>query len=192
MPKSNFDFYFYVEHLGGNVDHLDLIKDFEAANPLGGNVVVFLKTRAMYDEVNGAARTYLVRDKKTNELVGFYSLCAGKIVLREDAKQKFRIAAIPGVEITNFAVNNSYKRNHPFPKSIGTHIFVNFILPKAKQVQEEIGASILYLYALPFTPLMKFYSSLGFTLPSKREASFIYKHCKPSYDKRCQFMFMPL
>lgn len=194
MLKSNYDSLFYVEHLGESSDHAKLIESFEPADPRGKNVVAYLKHNSMRDEINGTARTYLVRDNETDELVGFFTLCAGKVIQHERKSifRRLRVIATPGIEIMNFAVNKAYKNAHPLMKNIGTDIFVSFIFPIAQSTQNAIGARILYLYALPFPSLLHYYSTLGFILTTKHDSSVIYRHCKPTYDEHCKFMFMPL
>lgn len=192
MSESNIRPSFYQEHLGEKADHEAIIKNFEPADIRGSGVVNYLKKYALRDEIRGTVRTYLIREVGTGELVGFYSICAGKILQRQFVKYRFWKEAVSGIELFNFAVNNAYKERHPYVKTIGARIFVEFILPKAQLIQNELGAGILYLYALPEPTLISYYTKLGFSEAAKNEMSYIHRHCKPSYDRSCKFMFMVL
>lgn len=87
--------------------------------------------------------------------------------------------SIPAIELSNFAVNEAYRTNHPEVKGIGAYTFKYFILPIARCLAKYIGISSLYIYALPEEKLINHYKKLGFVrLPPKQE-KFIQHHVKP-------------
>ena len=96
---------FYREQLGTKHDHKRLICEFEATRPEGEGLRTYLQERAFIDESTGIIRTYLIRQRGTGELVGYYSIRAGNILLTRDGWK----SAISGIELTNFAVNGTYK-----------------------------------------------------------------------------------
>lgn len=181
---------FYREHLGKKEDHETLIQQFAPANPRGANLADFLKFDAFTQERKNYARTYLVRDSKTKELVGYYTLRCGEI-LQEGPKDN-PIIAISGIELMCFAVNGAYKEKHPEIKTIGSRIFCDFILRDARIAQTFSGAMILYIYALPGDSLKKYYTELGFKILPKNDQEFVHLFCKPSFDDECNFMYMLL
>ena len=96
---------FYREHLGEKSDHKSLIQDFQPTRPEGYGLTRYLQDQAFVDEESGNIRTYLIRQKGSGELVGYYSIRAGNILLR----QKESTNVISGIELTNFAVNGKYR-----------------------------------------------------------------------------------
>ena len=98
---------FYYEHLLDSSDNLRLIKEFCVANESGFGLERYLKEFARQDEESGAARTYLVKDKITHEIVAYYSLKSGLFTV--DAGEGY-FYSISAVELSNFAVNSSYRK----------------------------------------------------------------------------------
>ena len=68
---------FYYEHLLDSTDNLQLIKDFFVRNPSGQGLERYIKELAESDEKDGSARTYLVKDKFTHEIVAYFSIKNG-------------------------------------------------------------------------------------------------------------------
>ena len=91
---------FYREHLGEKSDHKSLIQDFQPTRPEGYGLTRYLQDQAFVDEEFGNIRTYLIRQKGTGELVGYYSIRAGNILLRQNESTN----VISGIELTNFAL----------------------------------------------------------------------------------------
>lgn len=179
---------FYREHLGAKSDHKELIQTFEATQPEGDGLRKYLQKHAFIDESTGNIRTYLIRQRGTGELVGYYSIRAGDILLMRDDWT----SAISGVELTNFAVNGAYRKKHPKITILGRRIFFDFILPQVRQLHETLGTSILYIYALDEEPLKKYYKTLGFSNLPEEDEKFVHSRCKPSYDGTCICMYMLL
>ena len=62
-----------VEHISNSSHDLSLIKSFEKHDNSRGPEY-YLKDAAWFDEENNLSRTYLVKDKATQELAGYFSL----------------------------------------------------------------------------------------------------------------------
>lgn len=140
---------FYREQLGTKHDHEKLVREFEATRPEGEGLKNYLQERAFIDEDTGIIRTYLIRQRVTGELVGYYSIRAGDILLTRDGWK----SAISGIELTNFAVNGAYRRHHPKIAILGRRIFFDFVYPQVKEIHQMLGTAILYIYALDEEPL---------------------------------------
>lgn len=191
MPEAILDNgIFCCAHISLN-DEQD-IKKFTAAAPSGEGLADYIRKCAIHDEKTGLMRTYIVRDKFTMELAGYFSLKAGLISHNEqkDVQGKITFDAMPGIELADFAVNGLYIQSHPKSKGTGFVIFNDFIRPIAGKAAEYIGARILYIFALPYPKLIKHYQEkYGFVrLPSGAEAK-LHGRIKPIYDKSCVFMY---
>lgn len=154
---------------------------------------MYLKRYAVSDELSHEARTYLVKDSVTNEIVGYFSLKTGLVALRKKwSLFHFEMDSLPAVELANFAVNSVYKAAHKEQKGIGSIIFLDFVLPIIKMAAERVGICIIYIFALPYSHLIKYYETLNFRRLDKFEEAFIHRHYKPRYDEGCIFMSRPL
>ena len=118
---------FSIEHLLDSPENINLVETFNVSNDALG-LELYLKEQSVADETNKMSRTYLVKDKVTGELVGYFSLKTGLITLQV-FKDTFE--SIPAIELANFAVNNTYRESHPGIKRIGYYIFLSFIRPLA-------------------------------------------------------------
>jgi hypothetical protein len=180
--------HFVIEHLLDSAVNRQLIADFVAPNNAGG-LESYLKLQAELDEVGNGSRTYLIKDATTGKLACYFSLRTGLVAVRREDEL---FDTIPGVELANFAVNESYRSSGAKVAKIGGYVFRRFILPLVKSVSDLVGAQCLYIYALPEEKLIRYYSSLGFgRLPPDME-SFVYSHVKPAYDQGCIFMYQEL
>ena len=101
-------------HLGElQRDYAD-VKEFSVSPPdTGQGLVLYLKERAFLDEKSNLMRTYLVRLRRTNECVGYFSLKTGLVsVNEEDTKQGITFDTVPGIELANFAVNHTFTEKY--------------------------------------------------------------------------------
>ena len=167
---------------------------------------------AFLDEEAGTMRTYIVRDNRSSELVGYFSIKAGlssynehDVIVVDEVTGKEKINeetgetvvrrvfdTLPGVELADFAVNQAYIKNHPDLKGVGLVIYNKFILPVIREAAETIGIKIIYLFALPYTELISRYMKYGFSrLDAKYEAE-LHTRLKPDYDESCVFMYRML
>ncbi len=169
------------------------IKSFEIAHPeTGAGLDRYLKYHALFDEHSGVMRTYLVRFKSTHECVGYFSLKAGLVSVNEErASDGITFDTVPGVELANFAVNNAFVQKHN-TKGLGYLLFSGLIAPFVLEHAKTLGIYMIYLFALPYEPLMKTYESYGFhRLPHKAEEQ-LHQRLKPAYDESCIFMYQLL
>ena len=189
VPETKFDSPDYsVEKLFESPENIRLLENFTVSNKAYG-LEAYLKNASADDERNGYARTYLVKDKASEELACYFSLRTGLITLQvTDAD----FATIPAVELSNFAVNDTYRKQHKEARAIGRYSFEHFILPIARFFAQYIGMNSLYIYALPDERLLEHYAKLGFSrLPADQE-KFVQVHVKPKYDEGCIFMYQTL
>ena len=177
------------EHLFASLDNEILIQDFEINKPAGQNLARFLKELAPNNENMNADRTYLVKDKFYGDIAGFFALRNGLFVMRGANGEKY---TIPSIELSNFAVNDRFRANHPDFHNIGESIFNDFIIPLAKHIQTLTGVQALYIYALPEERLLEHYSTFGFNRLSADDEKYIYDSVKPMYDEECIFMYQIL
>ena len=117
-------------------DNLQLIQDFCVTNTSGYGLERYIKELAESDEKDGSARTYLIKDKFTHEIVAYFSLKSGLFTI--DAGNDF-FYSIPGIELANFAVNSSYRKNHPDAKNLGSTVFAEFVLPFVNFIRSLVG-----------------------------------------------------
>ena len=174
-----------VEHIFDSPENLDLISSFTVANNAYG-LESYLKNQATKDEKENYARTYLVKDPVSKELACFFSLRTGLITIQSGDDQ---FDTTPAIELSNFAVNDTYKRNHTEVQKLGVHIFDVFILPIVRCMAKYVGVNSLYIYALPNDKLIDHYQIMGFTRLPADEEKFVQQHVKPKYDEGCIFMY---
>lgn len=173
---------FYIEHLG-----LDENTDcFTVNNPKGKGLESYFRKYAIRDEEENIARTYVIKDNSSKEIVAYFTLRSGLITVSRGFLKGFD--AITGIELANFAVNDSYREVHDVIPRLGSYIFYTFILPLVKNISCYVGAKLIYIYALPEDKLMSHYETMGFSRTSEKMERFVYSHVKPAYDKNCIFM----
>ena len=195
---------FYCDHLGvSERDEADIM-NFTIDRDEGAGLLDYIQHLAFPEEDAGLMRTYVVRDNRSSEMVGYFSLKAGLISLNErqvedtDAEtgQKKQITVfdtLPGVELANFAVNSTYVHNHKELTGIGLVIFNQFILPIVRQISAHVGVKILYIFALPYENLIKrYHEQYGFSRLGNPDEDELHKRLKPFYDRWCKFMYLIL
>ncbi|MBQ6780826.1 MAG: hypothetical protein IJP62_06295 [Treponema sp.] len=187
---------FTYEHLFDRKKNLAEIQQFTIDKPTGKGLEFYLKNMAEYEERKRSNRTYLVRDKNTDEIAGYFSLRTGLFTLdsgrEKESDDDITFYSVPSIELSNFAVNSAYRSQHLEISKIGKDIFANFVLPIAQYTAQLVGVQALHIYALPQDDLIEHYQSFGFHRLNAEMEAFVHKHVKPMYDKRCIFMFLPL
>ena len=177
-----------VEQLFDLANYRKFIDDFTVGNDAAG-LESYLKKAAVGDEKNNLARTYFVIDKATGELACYFSLRAGLITIQVVDDD---FDSLPAIELSNFAVNDTYRKKHTDMQSIGRYTFENFIIPLARFMAKYIGVNSLYIYALPNDRLIEHYSTMGFSRLPPEQEKFVQNHVKPKYDEGCIFMYQTL
>lgn len=195
---------FYIEHLDPKSEKdISDISNFCVDDPKGQGLDIYLKEWSCHDEENKEMRTYLVRDLRTSELVGYFSLKAGSISLNEEKHEVkdsdtgenrmiHEFDTFPGVELANFAVNSNYIKAYPYQKGVGYVIFNKLIIPVINLAASYIGIKILYIFALPYEKLIRRYEDYGFKRLSGYDEAALHKRLKPRYDEYCKFMYIIL
>lgn len=184
---------FYCNHLGVSQSDEQDILNFSVSDPNGEGLVKYVRYYAFPEEDAGTMRTYVVRDNYSSEMVGYFSLKAGLISINEvHTEEGETFDTIPGVEVANFAVNDTYLKNHPEMRGIGLIIFNDFIIPIIQEASKSVGIKIIYLFALPFDRLIKRYGEYGFLRLDSSSEDELHKRLKPNYDENCIFMFQQL
>ena len=185
---------FKYEHLFSNPQNLEDIKNFYVEKKTGKGLERYLKELAELEEYEGSNRTYLVRDKATNEIAAYFSLHTGSFTLKENGQTDDDASkyTVPSVELSNFAVNSHYKKKHPEEQKIGEQVFKRFIIPTVKYGAELFGIQAIHIYALPEDDLIDHYGSFGFSRLPKEMEDYIHTHLKPDYDDKCVFMYQIL
>ena len=192
--------WFYCDHLGTYARDAQDIQQFTVRNPeIASGLANYLKNHAFADEANNAMRTYLVREYMTDELVGYFSIKSGMVSLNEreitdeSGNTQITFDTLPGLEIANFAINETYLKSHSEWKGIGIMIFNHFIRTLADQVAVISGTTVLYIFALPFDSLIERYQKVySFLRLDKSEEDDLHKRLKPHYDQSCIFMYQML
>ena len=180
---------FYCESILDHSENLSIIRAFQISKETGHGLEYYLKNVAVSDEVNGMARTYLVKDNETGELVGYFSLKAGTTAANvQRTIFQIEMDTVPAIELANFAVNDAYKLAHKEYTGIGKVIFIYFILPLCRKACTYIGVNTLYIFALPYKNLIEYYQSLNFERLPKKLEGYTHRYQKPRYDRGCVFM----
>lgn len=184
---------FTIEHLFNSPDNEQLIQNFKVDKQSAKGLELFLKFWAFPDEDEKSNRTYLIKDKTTGELAGYFSLRNGMITQQiENPAEDDIFNSIPAIELSNFAVNAEYKKNHKDITKLGAYIFTTFIRQITQKLSDYTGIQALYIYALPNERLIKYYKTLGFTRLLPEDEKYVHAHIKPKYDKECIFMYQTL
>ena len=203
---------FYCNHIGVSENDERDIMNFTVRDEKGAGLLDYIQHFAFPDEDNGTMRTYIVRDNRSSELVGYFSLKAGlisynehevavideatgeEVIDEETGERKMRrvFDTLPGVELADFAVNQTYISNHPDLKGVGLVIYNKFILPVIRQAAETIGIKILYIFALPYEDLIARYEKYGFSRLEESLEIELHNRLKPKYDESCTFMYRML
>lgn len=169
------------------------IREFSIRNKQGQGLVNYLHGYAESDEDRKIMRTYIIRDSDTNEFVGYFSLKAGMISINEQKiGEKEYFDTLPGVELANFAINDTYIKKHPSMKGCGRIIFDLLIVPIIEEVSNKIGVKIIYIFSLPIDSLIDRYIDYGFMRLASKEENELHRRLKPNYDENCVFMYQEL
>lgn len=203
---------FYCNHLGVFENDERDIMNFTIRDEKGAGLLDYIQHYAFEEEEAGTMRTYIVRDVRSSEMVGYFSLKAGLISYNErdvevlddvtgktlvdeetgEPLTKHVFDTLPGAELADFAVNQTYIMNHPDLKGVGFVIYKRFILPIINETAEKIGIKILYIFALPYEELINRYEKYGFSRLGAQYEAELHTRLKPHYDGSCIFMYRML
>ena len=187
-------FYCYSIAQKNRSDLLD-IKGFVPIHEGGIGLLEYLQDHAFRDDRDGVMRTYLVRDKSTNEFVGYFSLKSGAISTNERTLgDKTTFDTIPGAEIACFALDGSYRETHPESKGCGMVIFQDLIIPLIRKASAVIGIARVFLFAIPDPEgkVVGAYREYGFRELPDEQAAYLNARLKPTVNRSCTFMYLKL
>ncbi len=184
---------FSCHHLGESSKDEQDVMQFSTKYNTGRGLVNYLQYYAFPDEETGNMRTYVIRDKRSDEFVAYFSLKAGLISLNESiSDNEVEFETLPGVEIANFAVNYKYTQKHEKMHGIGKVIFTDFIVPIIQKTSKSIGIRLIYIFALPVAELIDRYNEYGFARLDIKSEDALHRRLKPTYDFSCIFMYQLL
>ncbi|MBO5609859.1 MAG: hypothetical protein J5929_05790 [Eubacterium sp.] len=199
LEVVNTNSYYEISHI--SVDDLEDIsnftvkRDYKTGRKRGYGLVLYLQKAALFEEEFNLARTYIIRDKETNMIAGYFSLKTG-LVTEKTSLTTFD--NITGIEIANLAVNETYKeavdKNNKLDiQHLGKYFFSQFIYPLIREISKYVGVKYIYCFALPEKSLIRHYTTMGFQRVTKRSLEkYIHRHIRPEYDRNCIFMYQEL
>lgn len=189
---------------------------------IGPNDVVglerYLKKSAYKENKEHLTKIYLIKDKKTKLIAGYFGLKAGVVSENDnftDIKRKNKTIknrkntelqgyvplknAIPGIELSHFAINDLFRKKLEEKTrneihGLGKLFFPIFIYPIIINVYKQIGVKIFYLYAADNSrngKLVNYYREvMGLEAFENSEVSKSdVKPVRSDYDNNCIFMY---
>lgn len=180
-------FPFYVEPLSASINSYEL-KKFRVQHD-ERQLTKYLCKKAKKHEATLMNKTFLVREKKSKNIVAFFSLKAATLPYK-DSNEPF---LIPAIELTHFAVDERYKNSGNQEMRTGEFIFWNHIIPKVKAAAENIACKNLFVFSIDTMKLIKYYKNrLNFREIENIDDSQFFEYAKPEYDSGCKFLYFPL
>ena len=178
----------YCTHISDN--DIEPIMNFRVIKEEGSGVEKFINYYSFIHEDELLDRSYLVWMKETDELVAFFSLRAGFVARNNMYEHEDSFDSLPGIEISNFAINKAFREKYPTTKGIDKVIFESIIKPIIKQASEIVGIRMIYIFALPIEKLIGYYNDkLEFSRLHEIEEEKMHNRIRPEYDKDCIFMY---
>ena len=181
---------FYIEELSEELNSYEL-KSFRIQHE-EFQLTRYLVKLAKKHQKQLLNKTFLVREKGSDNLVAFYSLKAATLPYN-DKESSF---LIPAIELTHFAVDARYKTiNSQDSLSVktGEFIFWNLILPVVKYVSEKVACKDLFVFSINTPKLISYYKNrLGFQEIENIDDKLFFEYAVPDYDDNCKFLYFPL
>lgn len=181
---------FYIEELSEELNSYEL-KSFRIQHE-EFQLTRYLVKLAKKHQKQLLNKTFLVREKGSDNLVAFYSLKAATLPYN-DKESSF---LIPAIELTHFAVDERYKTiNSQDSLSVktGEFIFWNLILPVVKYVSEKVACKDLFVFSINTPKLISYYKNrLGFQEIENIDDKLFFEYAVPDYDDNCKFLYFPL
>ena len=181
---------FYIEELSEELNSYEL-KSFRIQHE-EFQLTRYLVKLAKKHQKQLLNKTFLVREKGSDNLVAFYSLKAATLPYN-DKESSF---LIPAIELTHFAVDARYKTinsQDSFSVKTGEFIFWNLILPVVKYVSEKVACKDLFVFSINTPKLISYYKNrLGFQEIENIDDKLFFEYAVPDYDDNCKFLYFPL
>ena len=185
---------FSYERLVDNGNYV-LLKRFRAVHNAEG-ITKYFHRQALKDEEDSAVKSYVVKLKGTEILIGIFTLKCGAIPYSEKAENLLfskETLLIPGIELVNIALNDYALRIiKSMSEKIGKNIFFDIVQPVALHISNELGAKVLYLFAANKL-LAEYYKTWGFySVDDDLFNKKLNSDWKNDYSKGCIFMYKPI
>ena len=181
---------FYIEELSEELNSYEL-KSFRIQHE-EFQLTRYLVKFAKKHQKQLLNKTFLVREKGSDNLVAFYSLKAATLPYN-DKESSF---LIPAIELTHFAVDERYKTidlQDSLSVKTGEFIFWNLILPVVKYVSEKVACKDLFVFSINTPKLISYYKNrLGFQEIENIDDKLFFEYAVPDYDDNCKFLYFPL
>ena len=181
---------FYIEELSEELNSYEL-KSFRIQHE-EFQLTRYLVKLAKKHQKQLLNKTFLVREKGSDNLVAFYSLKAATLPYN-DKESSF---LIPAIELTHFAVDERYKTidlQDSLSVKTGEFIFWNLILPVVKYVSEKVACKDLFVFSINTPKLISYYKNrLGFQEIENIDDKLFFDYAVPDYDDNCKFLYFPL
>ena len=181
---------FYIEELSEDLNSYEL-KSFRIQHE-EFQLTRYLVKLAKKHQKQLLNKTFLVREKGSDNLVAFYSLKAATLPYN-DKESSF---LIPAIELTHFAVDERYKTidlQDSLSVKTGEFIFWNLILPVVKYVSEKVACKDLFVFSINTPKLISYYKNrLGFQEIENIDDKLFFEYAVPDYDDNCKFLYFPL
>ena len=181
---------YYLEHLSDKINSYEL-KMFRVQHE-EFQLTRYLVKLAKKHQKQLLNKTFLVREKGSDNLVAFYSLKAATLPYN-DKESSF---LIPAIELTHFAVDERYKTidlQDSLSVKTGEFIFWNLILPVVKYVSEKVACKDLFVFSINTPKLISYYKNrLGFQEIENIDDKLFFEYAVPDYDDNCKFLYFPL
>ena len=181
---------FYIEELSEELNSYEL-KSFKIQHE-EFQLTRYLVKLAKKHQKQLLNKTFLVREKGSDNLVAFYSLKAATLPYN-DKESSF---LIPAIELTHFAVDERYKTidlQDSLSVKTGEFIFWNLILPVVKYVSEKVACKDLFVFSINTPKLISYYKNrLGFQEIENIDDKLFFEYAVSDYDDNCKFLYFPL
>lgn len=143
----------------------------------------FLKNdSSLYLDSYSKYRTYLIiNEDSNNEIVAYFTLSSASIFWNTEKEFPY---PNPCVEISYFAVDDSYAKYNNKSLNTGRLIFHDFILPAVKEIANILGIEYLILFSLPIEKVIISYKKMGFTQIDSEVKEYIQYY----FVKDCELM----
>ncbi len=185
---------YHAEHIS-DLSHRTLLNRFNVKLDTQKKVLGLQKIiqEHLFDAENEGYRTYLVYDEH-GENAGIFSLRTGAMIFDvEPSDGESFHEIISALELSVFAVNNSYAEKYPDKKYIGKDFFYDCIVPILSSVYEQVGCSVIYLFAINNPALISYYmDELDFLELPPEEERVILDNLGSYKNDECKFLYRHL
>ena len=167
----------FIEERLSDDRHIRIVSDFDCGE--NKELEDFLKSDAFAYNRDGQGNTYLIFDKRRQNIIGYYTLRTNAIQAYNSEND--RVEVFPSIEIARFAISTDYQS-----QGYGKLIFFLSILPKINEVKNVIGINTIMLFSVDTEQALSFYTKIGFKQTDEDVRQFINEDC----NKGCKLMYV--